>query len=205
MWFLDFFFAWISRNVTKWSPTREKTEGKQYCIKLKSDVFIIKKPQPKQTNKIQTLPFRRKFLHLFHTYNHCLGCMKWIPVCQTQKCPWKVFLPSKLPTTIILWKLFAIFSATLLLFPLFVLVFRSSLRKHYEEKKTFFLSSYFNGWANSNQQTHLFLYGTSSLTVPALLWKVKNKIGIVFLSWNSRTARKITQVRDQTREIICKY
>lgn len=89
--------------------------------------------------------------------------------------------------------------------PFFVLIFRFSLRKHYEENKEFLLSSCFNGWANSNQQILQFLYGTSSLIVSSLLWKVKNEIGIWFLSQNSRADRKIKWIRDKIREIILKY
>lgn len=174
-------------------------------MRLKSDVFIIKKTQPKQTNP-KYFSLEENFSSIFSTPITIVGDV-WseFPVCQTQKGPWEVFFLSKLPIIIILWRLFAVFSATLLLFPFFVLIFRCSLRKHYEENRTFFLSSCFNGWAKSNQQILQFLYGASSLIDPSLLWTVWNKIGIGFLSWNSKTDRKIKCIRDKIREIIFKY
>lgn len=52
------------------------------------------------------------------------------------------------------------------------------------------------------QQILQFMYGTSSLIVPSLLWKIKNKIS---LSWNSRTDKKTKWIWDKIREIIFKY
>lgn len=91
--------------------------------------------------------------------------------------------------------------------PFFVLIFRHSLRKYCEKNKKFFLPSCFNGWANFNHQIFQFLYGTSYLTVSSLPYfeKSQNKIGILFLPWNSTTDKDEADYRDKIRETIFKY